>query len=39
MIQNYNLNDINIGQELKVEILGYRIKFGNKKIQIVCKIV
>jgi DNA-directed RNA polymerase subunit E'/Rpb7 len=39
MITNYNTNDINIGQKLKVEILGYRIKFRNEKIQVVCKIV
>mgnify|MGYP003388671790 FL=1 len=39
MITNYNINDINIGQKLKVEILGFRIKFRNEKIQVVCKIV
>ena len=39
MIINYNIGDINIGQKLKVEILGHRIKFRNEKIQVVCKIV
>ena len=39
MITNYNINDINIGQKLKVEILGFRIKFRNEKIQVVCKII
>jgi len=34
-----NMNDINIGQKLKVEILNYRIKFRNEQIQVVCKIV
>ena len=29
MITNYDINDINIGQKLKVEILGFRIKFRN----------
>ena len=38
-INNYNVNDINIGQKLKVEILGYRIKFRNDKIQVISKIV
>jgi len=39
MIFNYNITDINIGQKLKVEILGFRIKFRNDKIQVVCKII
>ena len=39
MITNYNINDINIGSVLHVEILGFRIKFRNEKIQVVCKIV
>jgi len=39
MIFNYNITDINIGQKLKVEILGFRIKFRNDKIQLVCKIL
>ena len=39
MIIDYNIADINIGQKLKVEILGHRIKFRNEKIQVVCKIV
>ena len=34
-----NINDINIGQKLKSEILNYRIKFRNEQIQVVCKIV
>lgn len=38
-INSYNLNDINVGQMLKVEILGFRIKFRNDKIQTVCKII
>ena len=38
-INSYNINDINIGQMLKVEILGFRIKFRNDKIQTVCKII
>ena len=36
-INNYNINDINIGQRLKVEILGYRIKFRNDKIQVISR--
>ena len=39
MITNYDTSNINIGQKLKVEIMGFRIKFRNKKIQVVCKIV
>tara|TARA_B100000787_G_scaffold169134_1_gene159471 strand:- start:1219 stop:1722 length:504 start_codon:yes stop_codon:yes gene_type:complete len=39
MIQTYNIADINIGSKLKVEILGFRIKFRNEKIQVVGKIV
>jgi len=39
MITNYDINDINIGQKLKVEIMGFRIKFRNEKIQVVCKII
>ena len=38
-INSYNINDINIGQKLKVEVLGSRIKFRNDKIQVVCKIL
>ena len=34
-----NINDINIGQKLKSEILNYRIKFRNEQIQVVCKII
>ncbi len=34
-----NINDINVGQKLKTEILNYRIKFRNEQIQVVCKIV
>jgi len=34
-----NINDINIGQKIKSEILNYRIKFRNEQIQVVCKIV
>jgi DNA-directed RNA polymerase subunit E'/Rpb7 len=37
--ENIKLNDINIEQKLKIEILGTRIKFRNEKIQIVGKIV
>ena len=36
---NININDINIGQKLNIEILGSRIKYRNEKIQIVGKIV
>lgn len=36
---NVKLNDINIEQKLKIEILGTRIKFRNEKIQIVGKII
>ena len=39
MITNYDINDINIGQKLKVEIMGFRIKYRNEKIQVVCKII
>ena len=39
MITNYDTSNINIGQKLKVEIMGFRIKFRNKKIQVVCKII
>lgn len=38
-IHNYNINDINVGQELNVEVLGFRIKFRNDKIQVICKII
>jgi DNA-directed RNA polymerase subunit E'/Rpb7 len=34
-----NLNDINTGQKINIEILGYRIKYRNEKIQIVGKIL
>ena len=36
-INNYNVNDINIGQKLKVEILGYRIKFKMTKYKLYLK--
>ena len=36
---NININDINIGQKLNIEILGSRIKYRNEKIQIVGKII
>ena len=32
-----NIEDINIGQRLKIEIIGVRIKYNNNKIQIVSK--
>ena len=38
-VNSYNIGDINIGQKLNVEILGYRIKFRNDKIQVICKII
>ena len=34
-----NINDINIGQKLNIEIIGTRIKYRNEKIQVVGKIV
>ena len=34
-----NINDINIGQKLNIEIIGTRIKYRNEKIQIVGRIV
>ena len=34
-----NINDINIGQKINVEILGHRIKYRNEKVQVVGKIV
>ena len=34
-----NLNDITIGRKIDIEILGYRIKYRNEKVQIVGKIL
>ena len=36
---NLNLNDITIGRKINIEILGYRIKYRNEKVQIVGKIL
>ena len=39
LLLSHNISDIHIGQKLKVEIIGFRIKFRNDKIQVVCKII
>ena len=34
----YNLNDINIGQKLNVQVIGSRTKYRSEKIQIIAKL-
>lgn len=39
MINDININDINIKQKIKIQVLATRIKYRNEKIQIVGKII
>ena len=33
----YNINDINIGQKLRVIVVGVRVKYRSQKIQVIAK--